>query len=297
MAAPTRPARVVEAARSRGLGCTGARGGGRKGRGVRPAAATVVAAEAEAEAAAVAASQRQGGRRRQLRRQRRRSRRRGVAGGGGSDAAVMAAAAIGCLSSGVVRRVARARRRRRRRHPPPPRSRSAGGGGRSRFAALPPPRLVPQARARGRGRKPQMLCFWDGRTNRRTNAQSRYRAPCQFYANSLILPAAAEKPPGAAPTSYLAGSAISGGFKKRGGVGSGLRASFIPHKRSRNKPGGGTPTRRCQHHAGQIRVHIGLISKRSKKQLPELGSTIRRQKSMSHMPFRHIEPMLHFPHF
>ena len=50
--------------------------------------------------------------------------------------------------------------------------------------------------------------------------------------------------------------------------------------------GGGTPPRGCQHHAAEIRESKGLISKRSKKHLPVVGSRIRHQISTSHMCFR-----------
>ena len=75
---------------------------------------------------------------------------------------------------------------------------------------------------RGRGASEKMagraspIFGTDARTNRQTNARTTvaYGARLRFTCTiSLTKPAAAEKPPGAAPTSYLAGSAISGGFK------------------------------------------------------------------------------------
>ena len=61
--------------------------------------------------------------------------------------------------------------------------------------------------------------------------------------------------------------------------------------------GGHSPSEGGGRWGVRSRAREGLSKNPKKKHLPELGSTIRRQKSMSHMPFRHIEPMLYFPHF
>ena len=61
--------------------------------------------------------------------------------------------------------------------------------------------------------------------------------------------------------------------------------------------GGHSPSEGGGRWGVRSRAREGLSQEPQEKHLPELGSTNRRQKTMSHIPFRHIEHMLHFAHF